>query len=93
MKDMNEITIPKTTITSDQYAANARQLIASVLLQGARDYCKTKSETSRNTILKDLRSSRMDSISDGMSLIVAEQLELHPEEIAERLRQNCEDMV
>ena len=91
MKTMEEITIPETTITPEQYAANARQLIASVILQGARDYCRTNSETKRSAILNDLRSSRMKVMSDGMSAIVAEQLELHPEEIAERLRRNNEE--
>jgi hypothetical protein len=34
----------------------------------------------------------MDFLTDGQSVIIAEQLELHPKEIAERLRRNA-DMV
>lgn len=93
MKPMNEILIPKTTITPEQYEENAHQLIAAVLLQATKDYCRTRSESSRDTIIKDLRSARLDNMSNGMSIIVAEQLELHPNEIRERVRRNCEDVV
>lgn len=93
MKSMNEITIPKTTITPEQYEENAHHLIAAVLLQATKDYCGTRSESSRDTIIKDLRSSRMDYMSNGMSIVVAEQLKLHPDEIRDRVRRNCEDMV
>ena len=85
MKDMNEITIPETTITPEQYNVNARQLVASILLQGARDYCRSKSEKRRRAILKDLRSSHMNFVSDGMSIIVAEQLEKNGEAIKARI--------
>jgi hypothetical protein len=82
---MNSITIPKTTITPEQYAVNARQLAASILLQAVKDYCKTNSETTRKEILKNLRSSRMDFISDGMSIVTAEQLEKNCEAIKARI--------
>ena len=85
MKEMDEITIPETTITPEQYEFNARQLIMSVIYRAVEDYCFFKNENKRKDILKNLRSSRMNELSDGMSLIVAEQLELHPEEIAKRL--------
>ena len=85
MKTMDEITIPETTITPEQYAVNARQLIASVVLQGVRDYCRTRSEPKRNKILKDLRSKRMDFMSDGMSIIAAEQLEKNGDAIRARI--------
>ena len=90
---MAEITIPETTITPEQYSINAKQLVASIVLQGVRDYCKTDSESKRSSILKDLRSSRMDFLSDGMSVIAAEQLEKHPKEIADRLKQHCEYVI
>lgn len=86
MKSMDNITIPKTTITPEQYAVNARQLVAAIMLQATRDYCKTNSEKNRNVILKDLRSSSMDFKSNGMSVIIAEQLEKHPDEIKARLK-------
>ena len=91
MKEMTEITIPETTITDEQYAHNARQLVMSVIYRAASEYCSSNSESHRKAILKDLRSRHMDEISDGMSVIVAEQLELHPEEIAERFRRHHED--
>ena len=84
--------------------ANIRNLACAITMQAVRDYftkreCKTKEKTEelfakkRKAILKDLRSTWMKTITDGMSLIVAEQLELHPDEIAERLRRNCEDVL
>lgn len=87
MKTMDEITIPKTTISTEQYVYNARQLAMAVTLQAAREYCNTK----RDSILKELRSTWMDIITDGTSVIVAEQLELHPEEIRARLRKTPEE--
>lgn len=90
MKTMDQITIPATTITDEQYAYNARQLVMTIIHRAVGDYCFTASETKRQAILKDLRSSYMNDISDGMSLVIAEQLELHPSEIAERLRRNGE---
>ena len=92
MKSMNEISIPKSTITPEQYMANARQLIAAVLFQATKDYCDTCSEKSRDTIIKDLRSSRMDYISNGMSIVVAEQLQLHPDEIRARVKKEEEQL-
>lgn len=83
---MEKITIPKATITNEQYARGARQLAMAILLQATRDYCKSKSEGNRKVILKDLRSNRMDFISDGTSIMVADQLELHADEIAARLK-------
>lgn len=65
-----------------------RRLAAAVTMQAVRDYFKTKSEKSRKTILKDLRSSWMDMLTNGTSINVAEQLEKHPAEIKERLRRH-----
>lgn len=81
--------------------ANLRNLACAIILQAAKDYftkeeylTEEKTETmfirKRKAILKDLRSSYMDTLSNGTSIIVAEQLELHPEEIAARLRQHYE---
>ena len=91
MKSMNEITIPQTTITPEQYGINARQLVAAVLLQAARDYCKDDSERKRSEIIKSLRSPYMDFMSNGMSIVVADQLKLHPDEISERLKYQQEE--
>lgn len=90
MKSMKEISVPKSTITPEQYAANAHQLIAAVLFQATKDYCETRSESSRGAIIKDLRSSRMEYMSNGMSIVVAEQLKKHPNEIRERVCRDTE---
>lgn len=90
MKTMDEITIPKTTLTPEQYAYNARQLVMTIIYRAAEDYCFTVSDKKKQAILKDLRSPCMNDISNGMSILVAEQLELHPEEIAERLQRHSE---
>ena len=68
-----------------------RNLGSAIILQAVKDYFGPKATPeTRETILKDLRSSRLKFITNDMSEIVAEQLELHPEEIAERLRRNEE---
>ena len=85
MKTMDQITMPETTITPEQYAFNARQLVMTILYRAVDDYCFTLSDKKRAEILKDLRSARMSTMSDGMSILVADQLENHHKEIAERL--------
>ena len=92
MKDMSEITIPKTTITDAQHSYNARQLYMTVIYRAVEDYCKTHCESTRKAILKDLRSARMTSLTDGMSELVAGQLEIDSDAIAERLKVFNKDM-
>ena len=70
---------------------NIKDLTSAITLQAVRDYfSKGATPKKRRKILRELRSTWMDFITDGMSVIVAEQLELHPDEIAERLRLNHE---
>lgn len=84
--------------------ANLKELGCAITMQAVKDYFtkkvyNTEEKTEarfakkRKSILKDLRSPYMDLLTNGMSIIVAEQLELHPEEIAERLRRNNEDVL
>ena len=69
-----------------------RNLACAILLQATKDYFNPKtSPEMRKSILKDLRSARLKFISGDMSAIVADQIEAHPEEIAERLRKNCDE--
>lgn len=68
---------------------NIHNLTNAILLQAIKDFING-SKKQRTIILKDLRSSRMDLITNGASIIVAEQLELHPETIAARLRKHYE---
>ncbi len=64
-----------------------RTLAAAVTLQAVKEYFSKPSE--RKKILQDLRSPWMDNLTDGQSLVVAEQLENHPDEIKSRLRKNA----
>lgn len=71
--------------------ASIKSLTSAIILQAVRDYLSPKaSPKKQDEILKDLRSPYMDFITNGQSVLVAEQLELHPKEIAERLRRNSE---
>ena len=71
-----------------------RNLACAILLQAAKDYCNAKPDSeTRRKILKDLRSPRLKFITSDMSAIVAEQLELHADEITERLRIQNEDVI
>lgn len=64
---------------------NYKQLAAAITLQAVKEYVYGTASR-RKTILSDLRSMWMDFITDGFSLIVAEQLEKRPDEICENLR-------
>lgn len=70
--------------------ANIRNLACAVMLQAVKDYFHTSSAKKKQAILKDLRSNWMQFLTSGTSLVVAEQIEKNPEEIAARLRQNHE---
>ena len=64
-----------------------QELAYAVVMQFVRDYCAPNvSAKKKRIILMDLRSDWMNFISNGASLIVADQLEKHPEEIAARLK-------
>ena len=70
---------------------NIRELTCAITMQAVRDYFDPKvTPKKRAAILKDLRSSWMEAITNGTSVLVAEQLELNPEVIAERLRRHHE---
>lgn len=69
-----------------------RNLAAAITLQAVKDFV-SGTPKQQKAILKDLRSSRMNFITSGMSTVVAEQLELHPDEIAERLHRDVTDVV
>lgn len=74
--------------------ADVKSLTIAIILQAVKDYFSVRTnDKKRAQILKDLRSPYMDLITDGQSVIVAEQLELHPAEIEARLRKSNENMV
>jgi len=64
---------------------NLRQLACAITLQAVKDFV-AGDEANRRAILKDLRSPYMDFITSGTSLVVADELERNPDEIAERIR-------
>lgn len=71
---------------------NIQKLTSAILMQAIRDYVADGvTYEERQQILKDLRSSRMELITKGFSIIVAEQLELHSDEIRERVRRDSEE--
>ena len=62
-------------------------LASAVMLQATKDYfAYGANEAKRKTILKELRSNWMIFLTDSVSLVIAERLEKHPEEIKERLK-------
>lgn len=73
-----------------------RNLMCMVLLRAVEDYVGEFSDTTKitlpayyfdkATILRDLRSSRMVSLTDGLSLTVANALLSNPDQIKENLQ-------
>lgn len=70
---------------------NYRNLGCAIVLQATKDYL-TETPAMKRAILKDLRSSHLIMLSDGISLVVAEQLEKNPKEIAMRLKKCKEEL-
>jgi hypothetical protein len=62
-----------------------KNLAAAVILQATKDYFRATEEM-QSVILNDLRGEWLVFLTDEMSVVVANQLELHPEEIKSRLR-------
>ena len=63
-----------------------RSLASAITLQAVRDYFAKPHE--QDTILRDLRSSYMDMLTNGQSIVVAEQLVKNPAKIKARLRKH-----
>ena len=69
-----------------------KQLGCKVMYQAVKDFANGN-ETKRKEIINDLRSKWMCNFTNDMSIIVAEQLELHPDEITARiLKQETEEI-
>ena len=66
------------------YEHDINQLAAAVMLQAVKDYVEA-TKSGKIMILHDLRSGWMQTLSNGQSLIIAEQLEKHPDEIKRRI--------
>ena len=61
-----------------------KNLVAAITLQAVKDYFQSSTK-GKQSVLRDLRSPWMRMLTDDMSVVVAEQLIKHPEEIRERL--------
>jgi hypothetical protein len=70
--------------------AQIDNLASAVLLQAAKDYC-FGSARERNNVIKDLNSQWMDFLTQGRAKVVAQELELHADEIKERLRRHSKE--
>lgn len=68
-----------------------KNLGAAMLLNATKDYCRAN-EGNQKKIIKELRSGWCDLLTDGRSLIIAEKLLTHSEEIKERLEANRDDI-
>lgn len=74
--------------------AQMRNLACAITMQAVKDYfAKGVTAKQQESILCDLRSKWMDFITDGTSVAVANQLELHPDEIRERVHRDVESMI
>lgn len=81
------------------YDDGIHNLFCAVLLETVKDYCGETSKTIRRsvsgryfdkpTILKDLRSDWLVSVTNGLSLTVADQLEAN----GARIKANLQNMV
>ena len=69
--------VDKEKATYDIYMA--------VTLRAVKDYCKSKDESEKKEILKNLRSPYLSDRTNGLSVIAANELKAHPKEIRKRL--------
>lgn len=76
--------------------AHIRNLMCAVLLAAVEDYCEETSITTRqalpnylfnkSTIQKDLHNPRLVTLTEGMSITVADQLKANPVKIKQNLK-------
>lgn len=59
---------------------NYRQLGYAIAIQALRDYFNAPTKK-RQIILRELKSTWMDFITNGLSVILAEKLEKNPKEV------------
>jgi hypothetical protein len=65
---------------------NYRNLGAAIVLQAVKDYFDPKERFGKKaTIRKHLKAPGLVALSDGLSLVAAEELKKNPKAIAERL--------
>ena len=75
---------------------NLRTLGVAMVRQAMKDYfginCAYPSKTQKRAILKELRSDWDDFLTDGLSVMVADQLEKNPKEIKKRFMNAEEEL-
>ena len=62
---------------------NYEQLGKAVAVQATKDFAKGSAKN-KNAVIKDLKSSWMEFITDGMSIHLAKALETNPKEVIKR---------
>lgn len=62
-----------------------KNLVCAVLFQALKDFAKGN-EAQRKKILRELRGSWCDFISNGLSLVMADRLEKDPQPILDRIK-------
>ena len=73
------------------YEHNYRHLAIAMVRQAMKDYF-AGGKARKQAILKELRSDWDDFLTDGLSVMVAEQLEKNPKEIKQRFKKAEEEL-
>lgn len=68
-----------------------RNLACAIIMQAVKDYFSQPKN--HNAILRELRSPYMEFLTNGTSILVAEQLELYPKEIRRRLQKETNNLI
>lgn len=62
-----------------------KNLASATLIEAAREYCEVETTQQKNKIIKDLNTTWMDFLTDGMSINVARELQRNGPAIKKRL--------
>lgn len=62
-----------------------KQLGCAIAFQAAKDYFNTD-KYGKRAIINDLSTPYMECVTDGLSLLLVEQLKRNPKEVAKRIR-------
>ena len=69
-----------------------KNLGCAIVLEAVKEYFEVgTTDSKKKTILKHLKQDFIVAISDGLSLVVAEQIKKNPKEIAMRLKKCKEE--
>lgn len=80
----------RNTVELDDYGC--KELIYAIMIQAAKDYLKQgASDKMKAAIIKDLCSDYWDTLTDGLSICLAEQLVKNPKAVKERFRKEYKE--